>query len=70
MGTGGMRYGAGRPAIHVKAEHCKRIDVRRWHRDGVLRAGRSGTWQWSNAVTGECTSTIGYRAGDGFVNLD
>ena len=36
----------------------------------MLRAGRSGTWQWSNAVTGECTSTIGYRAGDGFVNLD
>ena len=70
MGTGGMRYGAGRPTMHVKAEHCKRIDVRRWHREGVLRAGRSGTWQWSNAVTGERTSTIGYRADDGFVNLD
>ena len=70
MGTGGMRYGAGRPATHVKAEHCKRLDVRRWQREGALRPGVSGTWGWSNTETGERTGTIGYRAGDGFVHLD
>ena len=70
MGTGGMRCGAGRPALHVKAEHCLRLDVRRCHREGVLHAGRSGTWKWSDAVTGERKSTIGYRGGDGFLHLD
>ena len=70
MGTGGMRYGAGRPALHVKAEHCKRLDVRRLQRDGELRAGVSGTWAWCDAATGERTGTIGYRVGDGFVDLD
>lgn len=70
MGTGGMRYGAGRPALHVKAEHCRRIDVRRWHREGMLQPGRSGTWEWIDPDTGKRTATIGYRAGDGFVHLD
>ena len=61
MGTGGTRYGAGRPAQHAKAEHCKRLDVRRWHREGVLQAGVSGSWVWSDSATGgrgrrQCTT--------------
>ena len=70
MGTGGMRYGAGRPAVHVQAEHCKRIDVRRWQREGVLRPGVVGSWVWSDSVTGERLASIGYSVGSGFVNLN
>ena len=70
MGSGGSRFGAGRPAQRIKAEHCRSIDVRRWQRERILRAGASGTWGWSNSETGERTSTIGYRVGDDFVNLD
>ena len=70
MGTGGSRYGAGRPATHVKAEHCKKLDVRRWRREGVLHPGRSGSWQWTNSETGVQTASIGYRVDDGSVRLD
>ncbi len=70
MGTGGSRYGAGRPATHRKAEHCLRLDVRHWHREGALRPGRSGTWQWTNTATGERRGSIGYRVEAGFVALD
>lgn len=69
MGTGGMRYGAGRPALHVKAEHCRRIDVRRWHREGLLRAGHSGGWQWTDAETGQAFASIGYQSDGGNVTL-
>lgn len=58
MGTGGSRFGAGRPASHLKAEHCRRIDVRRWQREGILQAGRAGTWQWSDPDTGEHRAPI------------
>lgn len=69
MGSGGSRHGAGRPAMHVKAEHCRRIDVRRWQREGILRPGAGGAWAWTNSE-GERTASIGYRAWDGAVNLD
>lgn len=62
MGTGGMRCGAGRPAHKVKADHCRRLDVRRWHREGMLKPGSFGTWQWTDRDTGEVRSSIGYRA--------
>lgn len=70
MGTGGSRYGAGRPALHEKAEHCRRIDVRRWQREGILQVGRAGTWQWSDPDTGKQTGAIGYRSADACVTLD
>ena len=70
MGTGGSRYNAGRPALHFKAEHCRRIDVRRWQREGILRAGRGGTWQWSDPDTGERKAAIGYRSDDHCLTLD
>lgn len=62
MGTGGSRYGAGRPAMHVKSEHCRRIDVRRWQREGILNAGRAGGWHWSDSETGETRASIGYQS--------
>ena len=65
-----MRYGAGRPAMHVKAEHCRRIDVRRWQREGILEAGRAGTWQRSDPDTGERRAAIGHQANHGSVTLN
>lgn len=70
MGTGGSRYGAGRPAMHVKAEHCRRIDVRRWQREGILQAGRAGAWQWTDAETGKQLAATGYRSDPGRVTLN
>lgn len=60
MGTGGTRYGAGRPGWHVKAEHCRSIDARRWAREGILQAGRSGGWAWTEPHTGKQTASISY----------
>ncbi|MEP7247634.1 MAG: hypothetical protein ABI885_28660 [Gammaproteobacteria bacterium] len=56
--------------MHVKAEHCRSIDVRRWQREGILREGRAGTWQWSDPDTGQRRAAIGYRANGGSVTLD
>ena len=70
MGKGGDRYGAGRPAQHVKAEHCRSIDARRWKREGIFAKGRSGYWQWSDADNREVTATIGYKGLGDAVALD
>ena len=70
MGTGGSRYGAGRPASNVKAEQSRRIDVRRWQREGILQPFQAGTWQWTDRDTGVRTAAIGYRASGDSVTLD
>ncbi len=70
MGTGGSKYGAGRPASHLKAEQCKKIDVRIWKREGCLQPGRMGTWQWTNSETGEQLGSMGFRLDHGSVRLD
>jgi len=68
MGKGGERFGAGRPAEHVKAEHCRSIDARRWQREGLFSAGRAGSWQWRDTDTGEAVATICYQGqGDSVV---
>jgi hypothetical protein len=46
MGTGGMRYGAGRPSYKVKAEQVHRVDIREWSRRGYLREGCRFSWSW------------------------
>lgn len=69
MGRGGMRHNAGRPGWHIKAEHCRRIDARRWQREGILAGGRAGTWAWTDAETGEQLASIGYRSERGTVVL-
>jgi hypothetical protein len=58
MAKGGMRWGAGRPGWHLIGEHCRRIDVRAWHRAGTLREGYRGSWSWHRG--GEQTGSIGY----------
>lgn len=70
MGKGGERYGAGRPAYHVKSGHCLSFDVRRWQRDGVLTPGHAGGWTWTNSYTGEVSGRISYRTEHGAVVLD
>lgn len=69
MGTGGMRLGAGRPGRHVKAEHCRQLDVRRWHRDGLLYPGVSTGWVWTDGSTGERLASIGFSVTDRAVIL-
>jgi hypothetical protein len=60
MGTGGERYGAGRPGWRRKCERLLSLDVRRMAREGCLIPGRAGGWQWSRS--GEPFANIGYRA--------
>lgn len=69
MGTGGMRCGAGRPGWHLKAEHCRSIDARRWAREGILRDGRCGGWVWSDPDTGQRLASISYSVGADAVTL-
>jgi hypothetical protein len=35
---------------------CKSIDVRRWHREGQLRAGQQFPWTWT--CDGEPSGTV------------
>jgi len=58
MAKGGQRCGAGRPGLHVKAEHCRSLDVRRLARENILRPGSWG-WKWSDKETGEVLASIG-----------
>ena len=44
----------------MKAEHCRSLDVNRLHREGCLRPGWCGNWQWTRA--GERVASIGLRS--------
>ena len=68
MGTGGMRCGAGRPGYRFKAEWSKRIDIRRWHSEGLLRAGHTFGWTWT--CDGKFTGNIGVARTNHGVRLD
>jgi hypothetical protein len=46
MGTGGSRYGAGRPGWRRKCEHLPRLHVRHFHGKGYLKQGRHA-WSWN-----------------------
>ena len=60
MGTGGSRYGAGRPGWRRKCEHSLALDVRRLQQRGLLAAGTSFGWHWS--YDGEPCGNIGISA--------
>src|SRR5215467_7476130 len=55
--------GTKRPVV----EGSLSIDVRRWHRDGLLYAGRSFTWTWSS--DGETLGEIGVAVETDAVSL-
>ncbi|WP_290639322.1 hypothetical protein [Aquabacterium sp.] len=66
---GGMRFGAGRPGWHMKAEHCRRIDVHRFKREGMLRPGSWG-WSWRDSETGKVLASIGVIGGHDRITLE
>lgn len=68
MAKGGSRFGAGRPGYRLKEVHTRSIDVRRWHRDGLLDGSYFG-WQWSDPETGQQTASIGVHPGAHSVTL-
>lgn len=69
MAKGGSRFGAGRPGWHVKAENCRRLDVRRLARENMLCSG-SWRWQWTNTETGEVVASIGITGAAHGITLD
>lgn len=62
MGTGGMRFGAGRPAWKRKAEQSMAFDVRQVAKKGLLRPG-AFSWHWSSNY-GERVGSVGVRVAD------
>lgn len=65
---------SGRPAYKIKAEHSLFIDIRQWHRDGLMGTGTTFTHQWLksgdafasiNVAIGTDTVTLIYFATDG-----
>jgi len=55
-------FGSGRPSGSGRGtvEACRSIDVNRLHREGCLRAGWTGGWQWTR--DGEQVASINLRA--------
>ena len=47
MGTGGFRYGAGRPGWRRKCENSMAFDIRRLKLRGRLVPGQRYTWRWT-----------------------
>jgi hypothetical protein len=68
MARGGTRYGAGRPGHRLVAENSQRIDVRRWHKMGYLKAGASFSWQWTRES--EKVGSIGVEMGSDQLRLN
>ncbi len=73
MGTGGSRYGAGRPAYRPAAGSYRRLDVRKMVRTSCIKPGNRFGWEWRNdegdqvasvgcAVNGDVSRlTVSYR---------
>src|SRR6185312_3187889 len=55
-------FGSGRPCGSGRdtVENCRSLDVNRLHREGCLRAGWAGGWQWTR--DGGQAASIGLRA--------
>lgn len=62
MGTGGMRFGAGRPGWKRKAEQSMAFDVRQIARKGLLKPGVF-SWHWTSNY-GERVGSVGVRVAD------
>jgi hypothetical protein len=57
MGTGGSRYGAGRPGWRRKCEHSLPLDIRRFRQCGRLSPVQHFGWRWT--CDGEPRGNIG-----------
>lgn len=49
MGTGGSRYGAGRPAYRPAAESYRRLDIRKMVRTSCIKPSNWFGWEWTNS---------------------
>lgn len=67
MGTGGTRCGAGRPGYRLKAEHTPKIDIRVWHKRGLLWDGGTNSWSWSRGA--ESAGSIRYTVSSASIRL-
>jgi hypothetical protein len=56
MGSGGSRYGAGRPGWRRRCETMLSLDVRKLRRHGTLRPG---TYAWGWSRHGEQYGSVG-----------
>lgn len=57
MGTGGTRWGAGRPAYRRAAESYRKLDIRRMVKTGCIKSRNWFGWQWRNDA-GEQVATV------------
>ena len=53
-------FGSGRTGGRTKAEECRVLDVNRMHREGCLRDGWRGQWEWKR--DGERVACISMRS--------
>ena len=60
MGSGGWRFGAGRPGWKRKAGSSLAFDIRKVARRGLLVPGTAFTWHWTNG-DGKRVGNIGVR---------
>ncbi len=62
-------FGSGRPtgSGRGKVEHTRSIDVNRLQREGCLRTGWVGGWQWTHGV--ETVASINMRTGQDYVTF-
>jgi hypothetical protein len=67
MGTGGSRFGAGRPGWRRKCEHLLALDVRVLARRGRLTPGMSYSWAWTRG--GHPAGNIGIQTASDHVRL-
>ncbi len=58
MGTGGSRFGAGRPGWRARTEQHRSVDVRRFASENMLRPG-FWVWRWSDPDSGKELASIG-----------
>ena len=58
MGTGGSRYGAGRPAYRPTAESYRRLDIRKMLKAGCIKSNNRFGWQWSDDAGKQVASVM------------
>ena len=61
-------YGSGRNGWKSKVQHCRSLDVNKMKKEGGLKPGFSGSWQWSE--DGEKVASIGFSASENKINLN
>lgn len=68
MGTGGSRWGAGRPAYRQTAESYRKLDIRRMIKAGCIKPHNSFGWAWWNDE-GEQVANVSCKVNPGAEGL-